>query len=175
LKTVIVGVVGGKKSGKTTTIEVLTRELSKRGYQVAVAKHIPEANFTIDTKGKDTWRFAQAGAKTVIAASAKEFAIIKRTFGELSLEKILQSCSSVDIVFLEGFRKLVSQKKSVYKIVIAKSAREVEEAVEVFDPIIAFTGSYRPKKVETKIPYVEVLKNGEKMADLVEKLARKKP
>lgn len=166
--------VGGKKSGKTTTIEVLTRELSQRGYKVAVAKHVPEPNFTIDTKGKDTWRFAQAGAKTVIAASADEVSVIERTPGDLSLEKILQRCKNVDIVFLEGFRKLVSEKKSIYKIVVAKSAREVDEAVQVFGPIIAFTGPYSPKKVDPKIPYVDALKHGEEMADLVEKLVKKK-
>jgi len=68
VKTTVIGVVGGKKSGKTTTIEILTRGLTKRGYTVAVAKHISETNFTLDTEGKDTWRFVQAGAKTVVAA-----------------------------------------------------------------------------------------------------------
>lgn len=63
---VVIPVVGGKKSGKTSTIELLVKELAHRGYRVAVAKHIPEPDFTIDTDGKDTWRFGQAGAKIVV-------------------------------------------------------------------------------------------------------------
>lgn len=78
MKTRIIAVVGGKKSGKTTAVEALTRELTKRGYQVAAVKHISEEGFSFDTEGKDTWRFAQAGAKTIIAVSPNEVVTIKK-------------------------------------------------------------------------------------------------
>jgi molybdopterin-guanine dinucleotide biosynthesis protein B len=169
----IIGVVGGKKSGKTTTIEILTRELNKRGYKVAVAKHIPESNFTIDTEGKDTWRYVQSGAKTVVAASAGEIATIEKTRG-LSLKEILQRCSDSDIVFLEGFRTLVAADKSIHKIIVAKSTEDVEEAFEKFQPILVLTGPYKPEKESTMIPYIDVLKHGSEIADLVEKMAGKK-
>jgi molybdopterin-guanine dinucleotide biosynthesis protein B len=174
LKGTVVGVVGGKKSGKTTAIEVLTKELSKRGYKIAVAKHITEPNFTIDTEGKDTWRYTQSGAKMVVAASACEIATIEKTGTEVSLKEVLQRCKDVDIVFLEGFRKLVMGDRSIRKIVVAKSAQDIEEAVEAFEPILAFTGPYSPGKVDSRIPYIDVLKHGKKMADLVEKVVRKK-
>jgi len=67
----IVAVVGSKKSGKTTAVEILVRGLTKRGYKVATVKHIPETDLTIDTKGKDTWRHAKAGARTVISVSTQ--------------------------------------------------------------------------------------------------------
>ena len=60
MKPIVIAVVGSKASGKTTTIEILTKELSRKGYKIAAVKHIPEKNFTIDKKGKDTWRFAKA-------------------------------------------------------------------------------------------------------------------
>jgi molybdopterin-guanine dinucleotide biosynthesis protein MobB len=41
-------------------------------------KHIPEPNFTIDREGKDTWRYAQAGATTVVGVSADEIATIEK-------------------------------------------------------------------------------------------------
>ena len=170
----VIGVVGGKKSGKTTVIEILTRELTKRGYKIAVAKHIPEPNFTIDTEGKDTWRYAQAGAKTVVAASAGEIATVEKTRGDVSLKEILQRCVGNDIVLLEGFRKLVAEDKTMHKIVVAESEQDIEEAVEIFRPILAFTGPYRPRKANPKIPYIDVIKHGEEMADIVEKVARKK-
>lgn len=170
----VIGVVGGKKSGKTTAIEILTRELTKRGYKVAVAKHIPEPNFTIDTEGKDTWRYAQAGAKTVVAASAGEIATVEKTRGDVSLKEILQRCVGNDIVLLEGFRRLVAEDNTMHKIVVAESAKDIEEAVEIFRPILAFTGPYRPRKENPKIPYIDILRQGEEMADIVEKVARKK-
>jgi molybdopterin-guanine dinucleotide biosynthesis protein B len=174
LKPTVIGVVGGKKSGKTTTIEILTRELTKRGYKIAVAKHIPESNFTLDTEGKDTWRFVRSGAKTVVAASANEIATIEKTRADFSLKEILQRCRGSDIVFLEGFRKLVAEDKSIHKIVVAESAQDIEEAVELFMPILVFTGPYPPEEPHLEIPYIDALEHGKEIADLVEKVARKK-
>lgn len=174
MKATVIGVVGGKKSGKTTTIEILTRELTKRGYKIAVAKHIPESNFTLDTVGKDTWRFVQSGAKTVVAASAVEIDTIEKTRADLSLKEILQRCGGSDIVFLEGFRKLVAEDKSILKIVVAESAQDINEAVELFMPILVFTGPYSPEEPHVGIPYIDVLEHGKEIADLVEKVVRKK-
>lgn len=169
-KAAVVSIVGGKSSGKTTTIEVLTRELTKKGYKVAAVKHIPEPDFTIDTVNKDTWRFAKSGAKTIISVAANEIATIEkvdtRTF---SLRKILQKCKDNDIIFLEGFRKLVNRNRSIYKIVAVKSKEEVMEAIRNFKPLLAFTGPYLAKETDAKIPYVDVLKSPEKIAEIVEK------
>ena len=104
----VIAVVGGKKSGKTTTIELLIKELAGRGYIIAAVKHIPEPNFTIDEEGKDTWKYAQAGATTIIAVSSQEIATIEKVApANLSLKKVLQKCRDCDLVFLEGFRDLV--------------------------------------------------------------------
>jgi molybdopterin-guanine dinucleotide biosynthesis protein B len=175
LRTVAVAVVGGKKSGKTIAIELLTKELTSRGYRVAAVKHIPEPSFTIDKEGKDTWRFAQAGAKTVVAVSADEIATIEKVGTEgLSVESILLKCAGSDVVFLEGFRNLVAKDRHVYKIVVAESAEDVAEATRTFDPILVFTGAYVPqsKPPERGIPYVDVLKNPRSVADLVERAMR---
>ena len=55
MRTAVIAVVGSKRSGKTTTVETMVEELSSRGYRIATVKHISEQNFTMDTKGKDTW------------------------------------------------------------------------------------------------------------------------
>jgi molybdopterin-guanine dinucleotide biosynthesis protein B len=173
MKPIVIAVVGSQNSGKTTTIEVLTRELTKRGYKIATVKHIPEPDFTIDAIGKDTWRFAQAGAKTIVAVSANEIATIEKLKTEsFSLEMILQKCEGNDVVFLEGLRKLISKYEDIHKIVVVKSAEETLEAVKNLGPIVAFTGPYVPKNNE--IPYEDVLKNPEKLADLVEKVIGKR-
>jgi len=171
-KPTVMAVIGGKSSGKTTAIEVLTRELTKRGYKIAVVKHIPEQNFTIDTVGKDTWRFARSGAKTIVSIASNEVATIEKLDARnFSLRNILQKCKGNDIVFLEGFRKLVSRDKNIHKIVAVKSAEEALEAIRNFETILAFTGPYSTKELKLKIPYINVLSHPEKIADIVEKVA----
>lgn len=171
---VAIAVVGGKKSGKTTTIEILTKELTQRGYKIAAVKHIPEPNFTIDREGKDTWRYAQSGAKTVVGVSADEMTTIeKKETANVSMNDILRRCGDDDVVFLEGFRDLVARNKTIYKIVVVKSAKEGEEDLEIFDPILAFTGPCEFKSSEKRIPYVDLKKNPERLADLVEKIVIK--
>lgn len=175
METTVIIVVGSKKSGKTTTIEALTRELVKRGFKVAVVKHVSEPNFTIDTEGKDTWRFAQAGAKTVVLASSNELATIEKTDGkELSLDMILRKCEGMDIVFFEGLRKLVGKNKDIHKIVVVRSAEEALEALKNFAPILAFTGTYSTESLDLTVPYVDLLKNLKKLADIVESVVKKK-
>jgi len=165
----VVAVVGRKKSGKTTTIEILTKALTERGYKTAAVKHIPEPNFTIDKEGKDTWKYAQSGAKIVVSVSTDEIATIEKTkSGNPSLKAILRRCRGSDVVFLEGFRNLVAKNKDVYKIVIARSSEEVIAGLETFDPILAFTGPFRPRIGRKRIPYVDMRKNPEKLADVVE-------
>lgn len=175
MKTMIIAIVGSKKSGKTTTIEALTRELVKRGFKVAAIKHVSEPDFTIDTEGKDTWRFAQAGAKTIVLASSNEIVTIEKTgLKDLSIDVILQKCEGNDVIFLEGFRKFVSKNWNVHKIVVVKSAEEALEAAKSFAPVLAFTGPYSTQNLDTDIPYVDALKEPEKLADIVEDVVKKK-
>jgi molybdopterin-guanine dinucleotide biosynthesis protein MobB len=173
LKTTVIAVVGSKSSGKTTTIEALTKELTKRGYKIAAVKHIPEPSFTMDKIGKDTWRFAQSGAKTIISVASGEVATIEKvSMKDFSLRKILQKCKGNDVVFLEGFRKLVNKDRDIHKIAVVKSAEEALEAADTVKPILAFTGPYSTDSLNLKIPYVDVLKDPKKMADTVERVVR---
>jgi molybdopterin-guanine dinucleotide biosynthesis protein B len=166
----VIAIVGSKSSGKTTIIEILTRELTRRGYKIAAVKHIAEPNFTIDKEGKDTWRFAKSGAKTIISVASDETATIEKVDEEtLSLKKILKKCEGNDIVFLEGFKELVSKKRDIQKIVIVKSEKEAIEALKSFKPILAFTGPYSTENLKLRIPYVDVSKKPETIADIVEK------
>lgn len=170
MKTNIFAVVGSKSSGKTKTIEVLTEELTKRGYRVAAVKHIPEPNFTMDREGKDTWRFAQAGAKTIVSVASREIATIEKTDeSNISLEEIVQRCSDSDVVLLEGFRKLVGKNKDVPKIVTVKSSEEALDASKTFQPILAFMSFYPTGILDLNIPYMNMLEDKEKIADMVEK------
>jgi molybdopterin-guanine dinucleotide biosynthesis protein B len=171
----VIAVVGTKKSGKTTTTENLIKELAKRGYKVAAIKHIPEPNFTIDTAGKDTWKFAKAGAKTIISVAANEITTIEKVATEsVSLKTLLKKCRGNDVVLIEGLKKLVALKKNIPKIVVAKSMKEAVNALETFKPVAAFSGPYSTETLGFEAPYADGLKSPQKLADIVEKTILKK-
>lgn len=170
----IVAVVGSKKSGKTTAVETLVHGLVGKGYTVATVKHISEPNFTVDTKGKDTWRHAEAGASTVISVAPNELAVIRKVdTTKYSLEQMTRNCEDdVEIIILEGFKKLIGQDPTVPKIVAAKTTEEVLEASKHFKPILTFVGAISTEAKKLKIPYVDVLKEQQRLVDLVdEKIA----
>jgi molybdopterin-guanine dinucleotide biosynthesis protein len=105
--------------------------------------------------------------------AADEIATIEKIDrNTFSLEKILQKCKNSDIVFVEGFKSIISKRKNIFKIVSVKSAKEMSEAVKNYEPIVAFTGPYSIESVDLKVPYVDVMKEPTRIADLVEKIVR---
>jgi molybdopterin-guanine dinucleotide biosynthesis protein MobB len=164
----VIAVVGTKKSGKTTTIENLTRELTKRGYTVAAIKHINE-DFVIDTPGKDTWRYEQAGAKTIVAMGPNQTVIIEKTTQNTPLPTLLEKCSDNDVVFIEGFKKTVAQDHSIPKIVVTKNQAEAQNAIKTYKPIVAFTGPYNTTTLNPNTPYVNTQTSSQELANTIEK------
>jgi len=166
---VIVAVVGSSNSGKTTAVEALIRGLTKRGYAVASAKHIPDPKFTIDTEGKDTWRHIKAGASTVLSVAPNELTAIKKVdTTNYSLEQVIAEFpDEVDIIILEGFKGLIGQNASVPKLVTAKTVNEITAALERYKNILAFVTHIPDGKLETEIPFIDALKEPEKLVDLV--------
>ena len=57
----LISIVGHSGSGKTTLIEKLLPLLNAAGLKVATLKHTHH-QVPLDTPGKDSWRFKQAGA-----------------------------------------------------------------------------------------------------------------
>jgi len=167
----IISVVGSRQSGKTVTVETITRGLSKKGYRVATAKHIPEVDFTIDTKEKDTWKHAQAGAHIVFVVAPKEFTIIgKMDTAKLDIDFLVQQCENeVDVLILEGFRKLVAKNPLIPKIVTIKASTEFTETLKVFSPILAFEAPSDLKAGKLRIPVVDALKEPEKLVEIIDK------
>lgn len=169
MKQKVIAVVGSKKSGKTTTTEKLIRELTTRGYKVAVIKHISEPEFTIDTEGKDTYRFAQHGARTIIAMAPNEVVTIEKgnTYA-VPLSALIKKCKNDDVILIEGFKRTVAKKAAIQKIVVTKSQEEAACALQSYKPILAFSGPYNAEKISPNIPYVDATKDSKKLADIVQ-------
>jgi molybdopterin-guanine dinucleotide biosynthesis protein MobB len=170
----VIAAVGRSGSGKTVTLEYLIGKLSAEGYQIGSIKHVHHKGFTMDKEGTNTWRYAKAGAKVIVAISPVEVAIIKKT--ELALNELDQMISLVkneklDIVFIEGFHSLVAKRSDVVKIITAKNQEGLEETLEgTVAPILAITGivsTTTDKDFFRDIPILRVPQEGQKLVDLV--------
>ena len=87
-------------TGKTTYLEGLIAALKARGQRVAAVKHDAH-RFDIDREGKDSWRFAKAGADVVAVADAEKCAVMD--YRPRSLSDILGQIRDVDVVLVEGW------------------------------------------------------------------------
>ncbi len=101
----VVSFIGWSGSGKTTFLEQVVRCLSLEGLRVGVLKHHGHIT-TVDVKGKDTWRYEQAGANPVVVSSAAEYSIIRKVDKEKSLSELAALIADEsDIIVTEGFRQ----------------------------------------------------------------------
>ncbi len=109
----VITIVGHSNSGKTTLVENLIPELKRRGYRVGTIKHTHHG-FSMDQKGKDTYRHRAAGADAVLAASPGRIALVKSTAGD-GLDSLLLYFQDMDIVLAEGFKQEKKPKVEVFR------------------------------------------------------------
>lgn len=113
--TPIISIVGTSDSGKTTLLEKLIAELTRRGYTVAAIKHDIHG-FEMDREGKDSWRLKKAGARAVVVSSPRKFALIEDTDHDHNLEELRDRLRlPVDIILTEGYKREPHPKIEVYR------------------------------------------------------------
>ena len=117
----VVCIVGRSKSGRTTLIEKLVRELKRRGYRVGTVKHHSHPGFELDKPGKDTWRHAQAGSDHVVISTPDKIASIRRVERELELDEIAATMTDVDVILTEGYLRA-----GRYRIEVVRAERSTE-------------------------------------------------
>ena len=119
----VVSIVGQGKSGKTTLIEKLIPELKSRGYRVATVKHTHQ-NLELDTPGKDSWRYAQAGSDAVFISTPKNLVLIESVEQDVSIKDITRLISAAcDILLVEGFHDAHVPKVEVHRKETGKELR----------------------------------------------------
>ena len=102
----VIGVAGFKNAGKTTLVEKLVTELTRRGHRISTVKHAHHS-FDIDHEGRDSFRHRKAGASEVAVVSRHRWAIIheSRDEAEPSLQEILAKLAPCDLVIVEGYKR----------------------------------------------------------------------
>jgi molybdopterin-guanine dinucleotide biosynthesis adapter protein len=110
-----VAIVGRSKTGKTTLIEKLIRELNNRNYRIATVKNtLHKADF--DVPGKDTWRHMQAGSQATALSSADSIMIIKKKTGSDDLGQIFRFYDNdYDLIIVEGYKESDLPKIEVHR------------------------------------------------------------
>lgn len=155
----VFSVIGISKSGKTTTIENIIKELIKRNYTVGSVKEIHFEKFKMDTEGTNTYRHKEAGSQLVTAWGNYETDILFQR--KLTLDEIL-NFYHYDFVVLEGVRD-----KNIPKIITAHTLEEIEERLD--EDTIAISGRISNSMEEYKgIPVINTINNVEKLVDLIE-------
>jgi molybdopterin-guanine dinucleotide biosynthesis protein B len=115
-------IVGKSKTSKTMLMEALIKELISRGLRVGALKHHKHGDFEIDIEGKDTWKYAKAGADTVAISSAVKLAVIKNLKSEMKIDDIVDKYfADNDIVLADGFAL-----SDMPRIIIADTEKEIE-------------------------------------------------
>lgn len=99
-------------TGKTTYIVELIAELTRRGVRVGAIKHDAH-EFEIDKQGKDSWRFAQAGAQVVAVASQTKCAIMD--YRPVSFAETVSRIRDVDLIIAEGWHGEAENRIAVYR------------------------------------------------------------
>lgn len=114
--------MGKSKNDKTKLMEVLINELKKRALRVGALKYHKHGDFEIDIVGKDTWKYAKAGADTVAISSSAKFAVIKKVNGEIGIDELCERYfADNDVVLADGFT--LSDKP---RIIVADSTEDIE-------------------------------------------------
>lgn len=124
METPVISIIGYSGSGKTTLIEKLLPVLKDRGIRVGVIKHDAH-RFEIDHQGKDTWRFAKAGADAVAITSKEKSAVMVNR--ELDLETLYGALTGVDLILTEGYKAGDRPKIEVHRIATGKPMYEKPE------------------------------------------------
>ncbi|MFW5988711.1 MAG: molybdopterin-guanine dinucleotide biosynthesis protein B [Desulfosudaceae bacterium] len=114
----VLGVVGKKKSGKTTLIEKLVSRFNRRGYRIGTIKHAPHG-FDPPVDSGDSGRHARAGAVVSMVAGPGLIMTTRQSSPsslEGGLDRLLsQLAGEVDLVIAEGFKKEACPKIEIFR------------------------------------------------------------
>ena len=129
----IVSFVGFSGSGKTTLLTKVIAELKEKGYRLATVKHDAH-RFKMDVEGKDTWKFAEAGADLVLINSKEKFAMIQALETEISFEEVISHVKDVDLILVEGYKH-----ESPPKILVVRRETDLDLLSQLEDIIAIAT------------------------------------
>lgn len=144
----LVNFVGYSGSGKTTLIEKLISIFSQAGLNVAAVKN-SHHGIELDKKGKDSYRFRQAGAKQVILRCSARWALMVDTPDEeAKLEDLLGHLTANDLTIVEGFK---NENIDALRLEVWRSGVRQEQPISATDGSIDCVVTDEPKRFKDKL------------------------
>ena len=143
----MIGIVGWKKSGKTTLAVRLIDAFTKRGLRVASVKHAHDG-FQIDDGETDSARHRRAGAQQVAVVSAQRWALISE-MGEApepNFDEVIGALGPCDLIVVEGYKSA-----SLPKIEARRNDSVTKKQLAEDDPDIIAIASDHPVAT-TRLP-----------------------
>jgi len=102
MKPYVIGFYGESKTGKTTLIVKIIKELARKGFNVSSIK-ISDKNICIDKDGKDTYQHSTAGANLVILSAKNETDFLfKDNMQANDIINCIKNFGKYDIIIIEG-------------------------------------------------------------------------
>ncbi|EHC2200417.1 molybdopterin-guanine dinucleotide biosynthesis protein B [Listeria monocytogenes] len=114
----ILQIIGFKNSGKTTLLNALIRASRKENYTVSAIKHDAH-DFSVDHAGTDSYAFQESGAKAVVIANSRQYAVMEQN--GIDLKTAIQKLPESDIVLIEGYKE-----GPFPKIILIREQAEIE-------------------------------------------------
>ncbi|MFW6304692.1 MAG: molybdopterin-guanine dinucleotide biosynthesis protein B, partial [Candidatus Saliniplasma sp.] len=100
-----IAVVGKSETGKTSLVVELVQKLKENGYIVATVKHT-KGDFSIDSKGTDTFKHAEAGSKLVVFSTPSETSfMMKRSMDIREILNQVKNSGDFDLMIIEGMKE----------------------------------------------------------------------
>jgi len=139
----VIAIVGYSKSGKTTLVEKLVRDLTDRGYRIATIKD-SHRQPVFDTRDKDSWRHIQAGSILTALCTNNQVVCIHPQ-QQITIDRIMPLMGNdFDLVIAEGFKEDEVPKievhrcgrpllKGVKRLVAIATEEPLERKVRQFD------------------------------------------
>ena len=115
--------VGHSNSGKTTLVEKLLPELTRRGQRVATIKHAHH-KVELDNEGKDSWRYKQAGAVMSMLVTTTALQLVADAVERREPQQLAERfLGEADLVLAEGFSHAPGPKIEIMRRACGKPPR----------------------------------------------------
>ncbi len=115
--------VGHSNAGKTTFVEKLLPELTRRDIRVATIKHAHH-KVELDTEGKDSWRYKNAGAVMSMLVTTTALQLVADAVDRREPQQLAERfLGEADMVLAEGFSHAPGAKIEVLRRECGKPPR----------------------------------------------------